>query len=163
EVRGDAEADQRSDGEHVQGARDGERAGDAEARRDRAEAATAIEGDVLRGIDDVEAGDPRGDREAEQERCQAEAGADGDPGAGGGDGDDDEEEARERKRRRAGAPRERGGTDGKRQREDGVRQRDQFRVAGGPLTDRAHANLLTGASAASCAIHWMAATASRSP
>src|SRR5262245_64676168 len=58
---------------------------DAEASGERVEMAAAVEVDVLARVDEIEAGDPDGEREPEHEHGRLEGAAHGDPAARCGD------------------------------------------------------------------------------
>src|SRR5689334_4065625 len=70
------------DHHHMKELSGAKRAGDTEHAREAEEAFGAIELVVLTGVDDVEAGGPKGDGGGEPQNSRVERAADGDPGGG---------------------------------------------------------------------------------
>lgn len=84
QAEGGDERDEAGEHPNVEDAGDPEGSADAEALGDAMEAAFDVEGVVLAGIDDVEAGGPEGDGGGEPENARVERTLHGDPCGGGG-------------------------------------------------------------------------------
>ena len=85
QIKGWEQGNQQEQHYCVEEARDPERAGDADVARDGVEPGTAVEIEILAGVEDVETSDPEGDGGGENKNARIEGTANGDPGGSGRD------------------------------------------------------------------------------
>jgi len=120
QCKGGQECEEKDQHDEMEGARDPEGRADSAVAGDGMQSGIAVKFEILTGIENIEAGDPEGDRGGEEQNARVEGAANGDPRGGGGDAKSEAEDEVSKPRKALGV---------------GVEQQDGERDGGKPKSE----------------------------